>query len=243
MVSYQPPGRAPFTQSVLVHKLSPFPAFLEEPLSHHCNGDQAKCNPSLFCTLLAPRVRFSGSPHAALFIFSLTWSLHLSQVRSIPDFQSGIQTAVIMVCGTGTEEHFSSWLLWIHSLPGLCSYLGLPQPRCQHFAIGLERLHELWTCPLVKTIKIPLDRILSLQCVWPWKSASSPNLLTVHSISVSMLLEKMPVLILIPEEPHLSLASTWTLSHSSQLFQCNHPANCVSIEWSIQKIHIFPVKT
>lgn len=96
---------------------------------------------------------------------------------------------MITVCSTGTEEHFSSGLLWIHSLPAFV--LGIAPTQVQHFALGLGKLHELWTCPFVKTVKIPLDHILSLQRVWPWKLVSSPNLLTVHSISVSMLLEKM----------------------------------------------------
>ena len=51
-----------------------------------------------------------------------------------------------------------------------------------------------------------------------------------------------PVFVLLtPEERHLSLISTWTLSYWPRPFECNHPANSLSTESSIHQIHFSPI--
>lgn len=44
-----------------------------------------------------------------------------------------------------------------------------------------------------------------------------------------------------PWEFHLSLISTWTLTHWPQFFECNHPANSIRAELSTCQIHVYPV--
>lgn len=52
------------------------------------------------------------------------------------------------------------------------------------------------------------------------------------------------IFIQVPEEHHSKLASTWTVSHWSQSFEYEHPANSLSkVRSVINQIHIFSLET
>lgn len=65
---------------------------------------------------------------------------------------------------TSTTRFFPTGLLLIHSLSSLYSCLGLPQPRCRTLHLALLNHVFSWVPPL-KSVKVPLDFIPSLQHV------------------------------------------------------------------------------
>lgn len=158
------------------------------------------------------------------------------QVRSIPYWESVICVSVI-------SSHYSLW--YSHRGALLFRAALNPFPAWPLFVfgigptqvVGLVKLHELWTCPLPRSLWITSfpssvsnhTSWYHAQTCWGYTQSQCPcHWKRCYTAAVLILSA--------PEELHLSLVSPWT-----QLLQCNHPANSLSIEWSIQKLPVFSV--